>query len=170
MPFLFAVLIHTPPWVYAILAYLIVMGVRGMRPRTLSLVRVFITPAIFIAWGLFGLAGGRGAPTLAFPAWLCGAALGAIPGVLTSPRQVALDRVKGLVHFEGSIFPLLRNLVIFLARYGLAVAAATGGANAPTLVLIAAGVSGLSAGFFLGWTGMFLRTLNRKPSQALAAS
>jgi hypothetical protein len=76
MPFLFAVLIHTPPWVYAILAYLIVMGVRGMRPRTLSLVRVFITPAIFIAWGLFGLAGGRGAPTLAFPAWLCGAALG----------------------------------------------------------------------------------------------
>jgi hypothetical protein len=164
MDFAIAVVTHTPPWVFAALAYLIWMGIKGLQPRTLPLARVFITPAIFIVWGVVGMAGRHLPLQLNAAAWIGGAALGALPGVLTSPRRVELNRARNLVHFEGSPFPMIRNLTIFGLRYGLAVAAATAHGDDPGLAMVATAVSGLSAGYFLGWTAMFWRTLTRAPA------
>jgi len=164
MDFAVAVVSHTPPWVFAVLAYLIWMGVRGLQPRTLPLARVFITPAVFIVWGVVGVAGRHLPPGLNAAAWIGGALLGAIPGVFTSPRRIELNRALNLVHFEGSPFPLVRNLMIFGLRYGLAVATATSHGDNPGLAVVATAVSGLSAGYFLGWSVMFWRTLARAPA------
>jgi hypothetical protein len=164
MDFAIAVVRHTPMWVFAVLAYLIWMGVKGLQPRTLPLARVFITPAVFIVWGLIGAAGRHLPPALTASAWVGGAALGAIPGALTSPRRIELNRALNLVHFEGSLFPLIRNLSIFGLRYGLAVAAATSQRADPGLAVVATVVSGLSAGYFLGWTALFWRRLARAPT------
>jgi hypothetical protein len=164
MGFAVAVVTHTPWWVFAILAYLIWMGAKGLQPRTQPLARVFVTPAVFIVWGLFGAAGRHLPEALNAAAWIGGALLGVLPGVLTSPRRVELNRSLNLVHFEGSPFPLVRNLTIFGLRYGLAVATATSHGDDPGLAVIATAVSGLSAGYFLGWTAMFWRTLTRAPA------
>jgi hypothetical protein len=164
MNFVVAVVTHTPWWVFAVLAYLIWMGAKGLQPRTLPLARVFITPAVFIVWGVLGAAGRHLSPELNAAAWISGAVLGAMPGALTSPRRVALNRSRNLVHFEGSPFPLVRNLTIFALRYGLAVAAATSHRDDPGLAVVATAVSGLSAGYFLGWTAMVWRTLARAPA------
>ncbi len=163
MDFAIAVVTHTPWWVFAVLAYLIWMGVRGLQPRTLPLARVFITPVVFIVWGVLGAAGRHLPPGLNAAAWVSGALLGAIPGALTSPRRVEWNRSLNLVHFEGGPFSLVRNLAIFALRYGLAVAAATSHGDDPGLAVVATAVSGLSAGYFLGWTAMFWRTLTRAP-------
>ncbi len=166
MDFAVAVVTHTPIWVFAVLAYLVWMGVRGLRPRTLPLARVFITPAVFIVWGLVGAAGRHLPPGLTAAAWIGGAVMGAIPGALTSPRRIEVNRALHQVHFEGDPFPLARNLTIFCLRYGLAVAAATSHGADPQLAVVATVVSGLSAGYFLGWTAMFWRTLGCAPAIA----
>jgi hypothetical protein len=75
-----------------------------------------------------------------------------------------LNRALNLVHFEGGPFPLVRNLAIFGLRYGLAVAAARSQGDDPGLAVVATAVSGLSAGYFLGWTAMFWRSLSRAPA------
>jgi hypothetical protein len=164
MDFVVAVVTHTPWWVFAILAYLIWMGAKGLEPRTLPLARVFITPAVFIVWGVLGAAGRHLPPGLNAAAWIGGAVLGAVPGALTSPRRVELDRSRNLVHFEGSPFPLVRNLIIFCVRYGLGVAAGMSHGDDSGLALVATAVSGLSAGYFLGWTAMFWRSVARAPA------
>jgi len=164
MDFAVALVTHTPWWVFAILAYLIWMGVKGFQPRTLPLARVFVTPAVFIVWGVLGAAGRHLPPGLNAAAWIGGALLGVIPGALTSPRRIELNRSLNLVHVEGGPFPLVRNLTIFCLRYGLAVAMARSSGDDPGLAVIATAVSGLSAGYFLGWTAMFWRTLTRAPA------
>jgi len=166
MDFAVAVVTHTPWWVFAVLAYLIWMGVKGLEPRTQPLARVFVTPAVFIVWGVLGAAGRRLPPGVNAAAWIGAAAIGLLPGALTSPRRIALNRSLNLVHFEGSLFPLVRNLTIFGLRYGLAVATATSHGDAPGLAVVATAVSGLSAGYFLGWSAMFWRALARAPALA----
>jgi len=164
MDFAVGLVTHTPWWVFAVLAYLIWMGVKGLQPRTLPLARVFITPLVFIVWGVLGAAGRHLPPGMNAAAWIGGAVLGAIPSVLTSPRRVELNRSLNLVHFEGSPFPLVRNLTIFCLRYGLAVAAAMAHGDDVRLAVITTAVSGLSAGYFLGWSAAFWRMLNRAPA------
>jgi hypothetical protein len=51
----------------------------------------------------------------------------------------------------GSAVPLLRNLAIFLAKYGLAVAFTLAPAWRGQIALWGIAVSGLTAGFFAGW-------------------
>ena len=162
------ILRHTPPWVWLLLAYLIFVGVRRMGMRTQSLTRVWTTPVIFIVMGVSGALARHQPAALAVPAWVAGVLLGAAPGALTSPRHIAYDRAARRVRFRGSLFPLIRNLLIFAAQYGIAVMAATGGG--PRLALWAIGVSGASAGYFLGWTGAFLLRLRRAPAEVLTAT
>jgi len=164
MEFALEIVTHTPWWVFALLAYVIWMGVKGLRPRTLPLARMFITPVVFIVWGVLGAAGRHLPPGLNAAAWIGGAVLGVIPGALTSPRRIELDRALNLVHVEGSPFPLVRNLTIFGLRYGLAVAAAISHGDDLGLAVVATAVSGLSAGYFVGWSGMFWRRLARAPA------
>jgi len=164
MEFVAAIVTHTPWWVFALLAYLVWMGVKGLQPRTLPLARVFMTPAVFIVWGVVGAAGRHLPPGLNAAAWIGAAVVGAIPGALTGPRRIEVNRSLNLVHVEGSPFPLVRNVTIFALRYGLGVATAMSHGDDPGLAVVATAVSGLSAGYFLGWTAMVWRSLTRAPA------
>ena len=42
MQFAIGVLTHTPPWVFALLAYLVWQGIKAMQPRTISIWRALI--------------------------------------------------------------------------------------------------------------------------------
>ncbi|QWP77748.1 hypothetical protein J5226_04855 [Lysobacter sp. K5869] len=160
----------TPLWVYAIFAVLLYLGLRRLRSGVQSLARVWAVPAVFIAWGLFGLAAHAGAPLETLARWFVGALAGGALGYGSlDPAALAFDHQRRLVRQPGSALPLLRNLGIFGAHYVLQVIAAI----QPQLHDSALGwdlvVSGFSAGYFAGWAVRFLAGQRRAPQTDLAA-
>eukprot|EP01034_Spumella_vulgaris_P000306 gene306-407_t len=66
------ILIHTPVYVWIILAILIYRGVAASKDRVVRYRSVFIVPAIMLALGLNGVASGFGLQSPAGAAWLAG--------------------------------------------------------------------------------------------------
>ena len=147
-----AILGNTPTWVFAVFALLVFMGVQFLRARTLPLRRVFITPAVFITWGIVSLAIKPNFSALLIADWLAAAALGAsIALLLVRFHDLRVDRERRRVRLPGSVQPLVRNVVIFVTKYALAVAMAMTPAAREHLAFWDVAVSGLAAGYFLGW-------------------
>jgi hypothetical protein len=162
------ILSGSPWWVYGLLALLVWLGLQAARPRTVSLSRVLIAPAVFIAWGIVSLM--LRADFSDALVWLGTAACGAaFAGLVTRIDGVVADRRVGLVRVPGSILPLLRFLAIFIAKYALAVAASIRPDLRDLLAPWDIGVSGLAAGYFVGWLLAFLRAYRRAPDAELGA-
>ena len=151
-----AIISHTPLWVWALLALLLWLGIASRKPRALPLWRLLVVPALFVSWGGLSLAlRAQTEPSLAL-AWLVTAALGAALAPLAWGFEApAPDRARNLVQVRGSAWPLVRNLVLFAAKYALTAAMAV--APQPWLALADIAVSGLSAGYFLGWGFLLAR-------------
>lgn len=66
MTFAWQILIHTPVWVWMLLAFLLWQGIQAMRPRRTPIWRALIVPVAFIAWGCRGSAS---ATKTAFGRW-----------------------------------------------------------------------------------------------------
>jgi hypothetical protein len=161
---------HTPLWVFAVFALLVYLGLQATRPRTLGLRRILIVPAIFIAWGIVSLVSAHAVSTLLIGDWIVAAALGAgLASAMVRFPALRADRGRRKVHLPGSALPLIRNLAIFGAKYGLAVAAAMTPAARDHLALWDIAVSGLSAGYFLGWLGRFAAAYRHAPGFATAS-
>ena len=146
-----AVLLHTPWWVFAVFALLLVLGVQALRPRVVPLWRLLVTPGIFITWGLVSLAL-RLTPSspLILLDWLAAAAVGGVLAwIPRRPARMHIDTAG--IAVPGSALPLVRNLLIFSTKYALTVAAVLVPAQQPQLALWDIAVSGASAGYFLGW-------------------
>ena len=73
MQFAYQILIHTPIWVFPLFAYLVWLGIQGMRPRTTTIWRSLIVPAIFIIWGLSSLVSQSHDTVLPLASWLAAA-------------------------------------------------------------------------------------------------
>lgn len=146
-----SILHGTPLWVFALFAYLLWTGIRSLTASVRKLGLIWITPAIFIVWGLIGLFARSGSVTHWLIAAVVGGGLGALAGV-----SVQLDREKRLVVLPGSVFPLIRNLAIFGAHYVLAVLAALKPQMSAHYLAGDVYVSGLGAGYFVGWTIRFV--------------
>ncbi|HTP81901.1 MAG TPA: DUF6622 family protein, partial [Alphaproteobacteria bacterium] len=87
-----AIIQHTPPWVAALLALLVLLGVQALRPREVPVWRLLLVPAAFIAWGILSLMQKAGASPLLAVDWLVTAAVGAAIGWwTTNPRAVHID-------------------------------------------------------------------------------
>jgi hypothetical protein len=147
---------HTPPWVFAVLAVLVVLGAQALRPRTLPIWRLLVVPAVFIIWGVVSVATRSAASPVLAVDWLSTGAAGfAIASLTTRLQGVRIDRAGGRVELPGSAVPLMRNLAIFATKYGLTAAMAVAPALQATLAPWDIGVSGLSAGYFMGWLFRF---------------
>ena len=94
------VLAHTPAWVFALFAYLLFVGVRRMRTGVRDLKRIWITPLIFIVWGLAGLMNQPGSAAEVELRWAVGAIVGVALGLAFSISLKA-DRPRGLVSAAG---------------------------------------------------------------------
>jgi hypothetical protein len=151
-----AILQHTPLWVLAVFAVLLWLGLQALRPRVVSTWRVFLTPAVFIAWGLVTLAlRATAAPPLLLD-WLLAAAAGASLALMTVRMSgLGIDRDRGLVRLPASPLPLIRNLSIFAAKYVIAATSARHPEWSAALAPWDVAVSGLALGYFLGWSARF---------------
>ncbi|MEA3151578.1 MAG: hypothetical protein QOD56_2517 [Gammaproteobacteria bacterium] len=161
------VLSHTPPWVFILLVYLTWMGVTRLRSSVRQLGRIWISPGIFIVWGLVGLFHRSGDFSYILIHWTVGAVVGAALGSLGGMRLI-VDRSRQLVRLPGSVLPLARILLIFGAHYGLQVAAALQPQNRAAWLTWDIYVSGASTGYFLAWSVRFLQSYRKAPQADLA--
>ena len=105
----------TPVWVWAILAALVVLGVRQLRPRVVSRYSVLIAPVAFLFVGL--MAAGRG--PVGFAVWaLTLSAAAAFTFFVWQPTAGArYDASNDRLNLPGSVIPMLLMLAIFLLNY-----------------------------------------------------
>ena len=163
---------HTPSAVWAVLAVLVLLGVRQMRTQTMSAARVWLVPLIVGAASLVGaLRGFAGAGELLTGAcWAVGAALGFVSNrSLDLPRRVSANADGGFT-IGGSVAPLLLFVGVFLVRYVVNVALAI----QPSLSFnpAAAAAAAIAYGFTAGLLAARSRKIwatRRAPVAALAA-
>ena len=165
MQFALGIIKHTPLWAWALLAYLIWQGIKAMQPRTSTIWRALIVPAVFIVWGLSRLGFGS---TLPFVAWIA-AALVLLPVGILTPRPFEVDHETGLIKRPGSVFPLIRNIVVFGLQYTVAVLAAIHADDHAIGAIIGRAVSGATSGYFIGSTIALLRAYWRKRDESEAS-
>ncbi len=160
----FAILSHSPTWVWILLAFLVYRGVMAMQPRDVSPSRSLIIPVIFFVWGGAGLLAAADSlalnVALFLGALLIGLAIGrALASLSPAPR---LSHATGLLAMPGSPVTLALVCAAFAAKYVGSVALALTPdvvAHAELSSLMAA-VGGLFAGVFWGRTlGQFQRAL-----------
>jgi hypothetical protein len=156
MKFALQILIHTPIWVFPLFAYLVWLGIKAMRPRTVTIWRSLIVPAVFIVWGLSRLFSRQQDVMWPLVAWLAAAAILLVVGLLTA-RPIELDHTTGEIRRPGSAIPLIRNITVFALQYTVAVIAAVDPHDATTAAIVGRAISGGTTGYFLGRTIAMLR-------------
>jgi uncharacterized protein DUF6622 len=112
------ILVNTPPWVWVLLAFLLFLGIRALRPSTTPLWRVAILPVIFCVWGIYGLFSLH-SPTLGrILPWLAAIAVGIVIGMMVAKLQpIRADKERHLVRVPGGPLTLLLILGIFATKY-----------------------------------------------------
>jgi hypothetical protein len=156
MKFAWQVLIHTPIWVFPLLAWLVWQGIKAMRPRTVTIWRSLIVPAVFIVWGLSRLLSRQQDVVWPLVTWIGAAAVLMLVGLLTA-RPFELDHTTGEIKRPGSVVPLIRNITVFTLQYTVAVIAAVDPHDATTAAIAGRAISGGTTGYFLGRTVALLR-------------
>lgn len=143
---------HTPIWVWLVLAFLVVRGIKAMKPGETSLGKLAIVPVLFTAWGMWSINARYAGSWQAWALWLVGIAAGAAIGwALLRRLQLRVEPTTGALWrgADYSLLPLL--LVTFLVKYGFEVALAM----SPELVAD----TGFRAAYLMtsgGFTGIFV--------------
>lgn len=164
MELLTQIIIHTPVYVWGLLVYLIITGIKGRETQTVSLWKMLFVPVIFIGVGFLHFDDTSDQFSSFLIAWCVGLALFAPLGFLTGPRILAVDRETKRIERAGTTLPLIRNLLFFCAQYVLAVLNVIHPEEHTTLMYVTAVVSGASAGYFGGWLVSLWRKYSASPS------
>ncbi len=112
------IVLHTPWFVWGILLLCIVMGVKQLRDQRQSRLRLMAVPAIWTAFGLWGVASAFGLQASMLAAWALG--LGLVVMALRQvpwPRGVSFNEDSGQFHVPGSWGPMAMIMTIFMAKY-----------------------------------------------------
>lgn len=159
MAFIWEVLVHTPVWVWLLLAGLIWLGWKSSQPGSVSLIRLALIPAALTAWGIYELLVVFVPTPFNLLLWGAGLAIGfGIGSVLVRLSEIRVrEGGKILKPADRTALPLI--LLAFLIKYALAVySAITPHAGDKLLfVCLVLTLGGLFAGIFIGKLGVFVR-------------
>lgn len=146
------IVIHTPTYVWAILAVLVWRGLAALRDREMPVRSLFIVPIVMLALSLQDVLMKFGSDAGALAAWAA-AALGAALLVWKFGRsRTAPGATPGTVLVRGSWAPLAMMMAVFFTKYAASVLLAIL-PHAREDALVAAGVCalfGVFNGCFLG--------------------
>ncbi len=143
---------HTPLYVWAILAFLIVRGVIALRTRDVAMNKLFIIPVVMLALSLFDIAAKFGLGGIGFATWVATMAVTLALLVKFGSARIAPAAQPGHVVVRGSVFPLVLMMAIFATKYVTSIAVAVQPhlrENAVFTVTVCA-LFGLFSGYFLG--------------------
>jgi len=146
------ILIHTPVYVWAILAVLVWRGTAAMRDREMPVRSLFIVPAIMLALSLQDVLVKFGASAIALGTWAAAAAVTALLFWKSGRSRTLPGTAPGSVIVRGSRVPLAMMMAVFFTKYAASVLLAVL-PHARQDALVAAGVCalfGVFNGCFLG--------------------
>jgi hypothetical protein len=138
---------HTPVYVWLVLALLLFLGVRRLKPRRTHLVLAALAPVGFFTWSV--LAAGSlffgGNEGTAVIAWGFAFLIGALSGpIRTVPRP---KHIHGWVFdYSATALPLTLYILLWATRYGLGIWAGFVPTMSDTLGLAGLTLSALTAG------------------------
>ena len=163
---------NTPIWVWVLLAFLLVIGIRALRPATAPLWRVAILPCVFFVWGIFSLYQLHGLGLMRVLPWAMALAIGAMVGrLIASLQPIRADKTRRLVRTAGGPLTLVLILLIFSTKYefGFLHATQPGLFADARFWLAEIAISGVLAGMFIGRFAALLRQYRAAPHEDLAA-
>jgi hypothetical protein len=162
------ILLHTPAYVWALLAALLALGLWQRQARRVRRTQVLAAPLALMAFGLTGLLAGRAAAPLVAVPWLVG-----LVGCLALGRRWLVPRGarwladEGRLSLPGSWTPLALIVAIFALRYAAGVAQAlhpawqTAASMQVPLALLSGALSGLFLGRAMGLLALAQTTIGR---------
>lgn len=113
--FLREAFIHTPRWVFAIFFYLLWIGIKATRERTVLLPALFIMPTVFLALKARTLISANSKTLLLyFGAFILAAT---ISYLFASRIRIKIDKQNKLITLPGSWHTLIIVLTIFSLKY-----------------------------------------------------
>jgi hypothetical protein len=163
---------NTPIWVWVLLAYLLFIGIRALRPGTAPLWRIAIMPVIFFVWGLFSLYQLHGLSLARVLPWALALVGGTAIGMAIANLQpIRADKMRHLVRMPGGPLTLILILLIFATKYEFGFLHATQPAlfAEPRFWLAEIAISGVLAGMFIGRFAGLWRQYRAAPHEDLAA-
>jgi hypothetical protein len=112
------ILLHTPWWVYVLFAYILYVGIKATKMRSVPVFQLFIAPSIFTVLSLHTLAGRIGDHFFYIIPWGLAAGIGIAIGWIEMQRlNIIVDRKKRLLKIQGSAFTLILFLLFFGSQY-----------------------------------------------------
>jgi hypothetical protein len=155
--FVLKVLTKTPLWVWCLLAVLVALAARELKPYSIHRKRILLMPLAFLALGFF--TSGRQGIGLAIWAGTLGLVLLFVVFVWQPSASARYDTQSTRFLFPGSVAPLLWTLTIFLASYVLNVTYAIKPMLRDQLAwqIVPAIAYGTLAGVFLGRSILLFR-------------
>ncbi|MGJ7543234.1 DUF6622 family protein [Variovorax sp. LT1R16] len=122
---LMQVILHTPKWVFVVLALLLWLGTKQLFANSVGLNRVTLMPVAMGALSLYGVISAFGGSPGALLGWAVAAAV--MLALLLQrplPATTRYDAVARRFHLAGSPVPLMLMMGIFLTKYVVGVALA----------------------------------------------
>lgn len=113
------VLLHTPVWVWGLLALITALGVRGLFASTVNVRKLVIMPLALGAYSLYGVAHAFGVHLTVLAGWVLGmgivVAIGLALPVAEARRAQPIG--NGKLRVPGSVWPLVSMWSVFGIRY-----------------------------------------------------
>jgi hypothetical protein len=171
MPSFFQIVVNTPLWVWPLMAFVLWLGLQGLRSRVVPWWRLAILPAVGLTTSLSGIAQSAD-PAGAATGW--GVALLAflpLGWAFGQNRPVRLRREDGKLEIAGGWFALLFGVSIFAVRYAMGVLFGVLPAlrSEPLWIHASGAVGGMIAGIGIGWLANLLRRAHQSREAASCA-
>lgn len=160
----------TPWWVYALLVYLLWVGIRAARPRVVALKKLLILPIIFTLLSLHTLLTSVVLSPLTIGAWAVALLVGGAIGYAQISRQtLQVDRARGLLRVPGSWSVLVLIVIIFASKYyfGYSLSIDPQRAHHWPFALSLLAVSGICTGLLIGRFTCYRQRFKNLPSTPL---
>ena len=108
-----------PWWVYVLFAYLVSIGIKSTKPRTISIKRLLLLPLVFVSWSFYGLYRKLllGLFSL-IPLWIIFLLVGAYLGIKEVHLwKISKNRHKREITIPGNYSTLILMLLIFILKF-----------------------------------------------------
>jgi len=147
------ILLHTPAWVWAVLAFLLYRGLLASADREIALKKTLLIPVVMLGLSLQGMASAFGTDMIGLPAWFgCMLAGTALAWRAFNGGSMTAYPARGTVFLRGSWAPLALMMGIFCTKYtvGVLLALHPGLRQSALFSLGVCAAYGLFNGIFIG--------------------
>ena len=155
-----------PWWVYVLFVYLVMIGIKSTKPRTVPIKRVVLLPLLFLAWSFYGLYQKLQLGLFSLiPLWIIFLAIGTFLGVKEVwSWRVSVNHRKQEITLPGNYSTLVLIFLIFILKFFWGYFYATRTEISSWIYFADTLTSSLVTGFFVGRAGFFFMAYHKKAS------